>query len=99
VLVWVLAGRALSTPVAGTPVPPATVVAVAAEAPLDDADELLPFEPADPASHVGELDDAQLDVVLARLEPEEGDPDADPFGTLESVDDDQLDAVADSFAL
>ena len=98
VLVWTLAGRTLGTPVAGTPVPASTVVA-AAEAPIDDADELLPFESADAASHVGELDEAQLDVVLARLEPEEGEPDADPFGTLESMDDDQLDAVAASFAL
>ncbi len=100
-LVWMLAGRTLTTPTVGrVTVAPSPVVATAA--PEDVADELLPFgdEAADPTTRVAELDDAQLDAVLARLDGDGDDgPAGDLFDTLDSIDDDQLDAVADTFTL
>jgi hypothetical protein len=102
-LVWMLAARSLTTPSPGTPLPPSALVAGAdpQELPPDDVDELLPFDAADATAHVAELDDAQLDDVLARLEPDDagdgGEP--DPFEAFDAVSDDQLDAVAASFAL
>ena len=95
-LVWIVAGRSLGAPTVGTPVAPSAAVAMAAPAaPNDDVvEELLPFEATDASTHVAELDEKQLDSVLARLDPDDGGGDADPIDTIDSLDDDQLDSVA-----
>ncbi len=119
-LVWFVAGRELARPTPGlTAVAPSPVVARALrEDPADDliagdgsteAAAEVEAEP-DPAGRVAELDDDQLDQVLAQLvaadaaaaddspgdrtdDPRDDVPDVDPYDTLESLDDDQLDAV------